>query len=839
MTAYWAILKDSFRAAFASRLLWVMLALIALVLLVLLPLRLTAIPNTNFSESSFNDLNRIVDDLGAALESNDQASAIGRIAMALPDPTKKALQARRAAEKTEEGAKAQQPASDADPSPPSNRDRRQRRPMAAQGDQTGPLSAKEMATAFDSLLQTDGWYDATAWKKAMTFGELKQLQMRLQSEGSLDDVSQQRLRRKRIEAVFPQWIRWSDADKCQVTYLGYDLSEYLESILSTRSRDEMARLVNDQLVPWILWALLGIVGILIAILVTASVIPDMFREGSLHLLLSKPLGRSLLFLTKYIGGCAFVVVCVTPLVFGIWFLLGTRIGIWNHSILLALPVFLMIFAVYYSVSAWAGLVWRNALLSIMAVLIFWGCAAFLRYVVGFVVIAAVQVPYRNASLSAVSPSQSIVGVNSGTVRLFDSAANQWRTIQPATFVERWRVVGPVRTQDDRWFAVVTSIAAGPNQAAVRERLVEYKPTTNADGTAGFERIEGPEVPEPISAIAVAADGTLYLTGSAVYSFDPQSFVANKTDSADASGSDNAIANWVSGVLGGNKSNPVSLFKPIFRDVRLPVRAAWPRPGTNELYVLSITSLSRLVRDDTGQMTVTVQVELPESKSNNAIGDGVTPFVLPLLAVGRSSMALTPDRQRLLVLDPESLELRHQIEGPKGDPLSGVAIAGTNDQLFALLGSGYLNQVDPNPNGAESDLPKEGTWTVCPAPFQGRMTHLVAVDDKLWVNYDLDQVALLDANNQSLAVASVTPGGTVSKLFNWVYTPLRKFFPVPSDLNGIVDRSVQSDQQSMRESISSNTVFGATESMWRPILVNLAFTCLMLGLACWHLSRQDL
>ncbi len=45
---------------------------------------------------------------------------------------------------------------------------------------------------------------------------------------------------------------------------------------------------------------------LIGLLVTAGLIPQTFEAGAIDLLLSKPVNRSLTFLTKFVGGCIFV-----------------------------------------------------------------------------------------------------------------------------------------------------------------------------------------------------------------------------------------------------------------------------------------------------------------------------------------------------------------------------------------------------------------------------------------------------------------------------------------------------------------------------------------------------
>ena len=110
---------------------------------------------------------------------------------------------------------------------------------------------------------------------------------------------------------------------------------------------------------------------LAAILVTAPIIPKCSIPVSLSLLLSKPVSRSLMFLAKFVGGCAFILINVTYLIVGLWAIVGLRLGIWSQGLLLCIPIFLFLFAIYYSVSAFSGVVWRNAVVCVVMTVVFW------------------------------------------------------------------------------------------------------------------------------------------------------------------------------------------------------------------------------------------------------------------------------------------------------------------------------------------------------------------------------------------------------------------------------------------------------------------------------------
>ena len=100
--------------------------------------------------------------------------------------------------------------------------------------------------------------------------------------------------------------------------------------------------------------LAGILGVFIAILVTAPTVPQTFEPGAIDLLLSKPVSRSLLFLTKFFGASTFILLNSIYLIGGMWLIAGLRFDIWSGRLLLCIPVFLFLFVIYYSVSALTG-----------------------------------------------------------------------------------------------------------------------------------------------------------------------------------------------------------------------------------------------------------------------------------------------------------------------------------------------------------------------------------------------------------------------------------------------------------------------------------------------------
>ena len=79
----------------------------------------------------------------------------------------------------------------------------------------------------------------------------------------------------------------------------------------------------------------------------------------------------MLFLAKFVGGCAFIAINAAYFIGGLWLILGVRLGLWNERLLLAIPLYLFLFAIYYGVSSLAGIVWRNAIVSVVMAVVFW------------------------------------------------------------------------------------------------------------------------------------------------------------------------------------------------------------------------------------------------------------------------------------------------------------------------------------------------------------------------------------------------------------------------------------------------------------------------------------
>ena len=119
-----------------------------------------------------------------------------------------------------------------------------------------------------------------------------------------------------------------------------------------------------------LW--LSFAATIVALISTASIVPDFVDRGSIDLMLSKPIGRVRLFLTKFASGLLFAGLQVTVFTVAAFFVIGLRAGDWEPWLFVSIPLFLLVYSYLFSVQAVVGLLTRSVIASIIVVFLFWG-----------------------------------------------------------------------------------------------------------------------------------------------------------------------------------------------------------------------------------------------------------------------------------------------------------------------------------------------------------------------------------------------------------------------------------------------------------------------------------
>ncbi|MEC9233340.1 MAG: hypothetical protein VX403_05470, partial [Planctomycetota bacterium] len=117
---------------------------------------------------------------------------------------------------------------------------------------------------------------------------------------------------------------------------------------------------------WLAWiaTILGLVS-------TSSIFPDMVSGGSIDVLLSKPISRSRLFLTRYLTGLLFMTLQVTVFATLAFLVIGLRGGAWEPWIFITIPLVVLFFSYLFCFCAVMGLLTRSTIASLLLTLLFW------------------------------------------------------------------------------------------------------------------------------------------------------------------------------------------------------------------------------------------------------------------------------------------------------------------------------------------------------------------------------------------------------------------------------------------------------------------------------------
>lgn len=117
---------------------------------------------------------------------------------------------------------------------------------------------------------------------------------------------------------------------------------------------------------WLTW-----ISTIIALISTASIFPDFVDRGSIDLMLSKPIGRTRLFLTKFVTGLLFAGLQVTVFTLTSIVIIGFRGGEWEPWLLMAIPLVVLFYSYLFAVQAVIGLLTRSVIASVIGVMLFW------------------------------------------------------------------------------------------------------------------------------------------------------------------------------------------------------------------------------------------------------------------------------------------------------------------------------------------------------------------------------------------------------------------------------------------------------------------------------------
>lgn len=766
MRPYLAILTDSFRAAFASRVLWIVLAALVVFLLSLAPVGYREVYTVDISNNDINSAERLTDAIARALN-NEKATPAKNVAQALPKELQdRILEAAKTGEK-----------------------------IPRRG---------EYADAFNQLVKDDAWHDADLWKTVARFSELRELDEL--DTNSMEDRLRQRRARLRIEAAFPGTFRPRPERSIKVTYAVFETPFDLPV-----RKQKFMELLNQTVFPFILNNLFGIGAVFIGVLVTAPIIPEMFQPGSLHLLLSKPISRPALYLSKFLGGCAFVLLCETILVLGLYLIAGFRLDMWNHRLFLCIPVFVFLFAVYYSVSALAGLHWRSAIVSVVITALFWICC-FIFGVASGLSESLVTDPAKVRSLIA-SQDRVFAATKVGALQHIGLSDKGYTAPLAAAFGRNYRILGPVRLQDGRIAASRIEFNPFNPFGADDAVLTVYDPQQQWKDLAGLKLPRGTTqlLPAPDGGIFVVTVSNIFHAPADQLVVDPEA-----TENADKPQDSGGLFSGLQRLLNRNTEGFTAIL-PETLTLSSPNEVVLA--GNSGDFVVYSAGLLYCLKKEANAMQWTVACQV-SSEGDNTLTTHI--------AATNNAVLVARKGEPFRFYDLSQLKLIGELPSDDSLSIQSMLAAPSGEDLLAILSNGTVHQFNTKatPLHSQPGLPRQGHIEALAYDEQGI----------LWLAHDIDRLTAFDTNQQK-PVQQLTPARDFWRTIDaWLISPLRFVLPQTGEVSEVVvtlitgSKNLEIEMGNETQRVQLNVV--------RPLATCLGFTTVMLLLGCYYVYRQD-
>ena len=123
----------------------------------------------------------------------------------------------------------------------------------------------------------------------------------------------------------------------------------------------------------------GVVGIVLALMWTAGFLPESLQANVAVVQMTRPAPRWLILTGKYLGVVVFVAFQATVFFVGTWAALGIKTGIWLPGYLLGIPLLVLHFAAFYSVSVYLATLTRSTMACAFGSVIFWAVCMGVNY----------------------------------------------------------------------------------------------------------------------------------------------------------------------------------------------------------------------------------------------------------------------------------------------------------------------------------------------------------------------------------------------------------------------------------------------------------------------------
>lgn len=809
MRPYTAIIKDSFREAMASRVLLVMLVIILLMLAALAPFGY-------YEKMTIDVLER---DIGDPLKWQLMIVRLREAATAEEDSPGKHIVSQfdekfreRLVKGKSTGGKPNGITIEASATGEGDDEKEKSDSKGAEQIEFGLFDG--LQENLNRALRKKEFYNEKVWREGWMGDEAKDLYAKGLDRLSKDELG--RFNRLALEAAFRDLVQVSPSTSYSYTFFGFKL----DTISIFQGRADTKERFDENVLGWVRFLLawvVGAVGVFLAILVTASVVPDTFDPGSLHLLLSKPITRSLLFLSKFAGACFFIFMSACVLLGGGFLILGLRFGIWNPRLLLCIPIYVFVFAVYYSISALAGLIWRSPIVSIACGILFWVICFTVGYVKYWVQEDALS---QSRIVKIVPAGTQVFGVTElHSPRLWDPEQKAWREIFSTEEQRQIRRVQPYL----RLLPIPIQFPApvGIYYDEKSERLVAIEgvlrqgvgfamKATYAQGPK-WEHVEGQTPPMGVTAFFPEGDGKFVLAATdGLYRFDAAQLKEQKSGS---------LFGFALG--GGTIFEKVSPSEGVALD--RPSQAAFDaQKGLMAVY--SRGKLTTLQRGSDGKFSVVKQSSVPDMTEAQALDTGL------LMGMARDCLVLAFQPGRVLCLDPLSHEVQYDGVPMKNEQPRSIAADWASDRFAILYHNGRVLLFSDK--GKKSEQPAlRGQGDVSAIYLQG--------DSRLWICDRTDRVTEYDLNNLQQTQQFAPPLSAFEATYRYAILPAYTIFPKPGEIEKTVRYLLlEKPNDAQGPARFDLSLPPKRVDPWTPVLSSGIFLVVMLALSCFYIERQE-
>lgn len=759
MRPYLAVIIDSFREAFATRVLWIVLILIAVFLLAIAPFGYQKTVPISIRFFEVRDARGFI---GGLRENADaEKTPAGYVFSRLSDDTQQRLR------NLNDGSR--------------DRDRFR--------------FAFGVLDEINVMLREPDFYQTDVWADVSLGAEARRLLNRDRGSLSPDEIG--RLNRLAFDAAFSEHLEPAGREALQFAYLWSTLGEELPI-----SEVQLAEIAKE-LLTVIVTLLVGYLGMFVALLVTASMVPQMLEGGAVDLLLSKPVSRSLLLLSKFAGGCAFILLNTSFLVVGLWLFAGYRFGVWNHGLLWTIPVFVFVFAIFYSVSTLAAVLWKNSIVSIVVSVAFWGVCFTVGLVKGQLDTSTLDA--RRTEVILPVKDSLLMTTRRGSGFEWDAEAATWRELfeeqrrggpfQPT----RYPFMGPVYdAENDRMIAV--RMGSGRGFFRGRPRLT----TSTADGA--WKLKDGPEVPGGIRTMLLS--GTRLLTAGT----DGIHRLFGEPDA-------DAEVLEVFGVrlpgLGGGGGAEFHRVDDESIEWQSPFAAALDNT-TDRLAILSGDTIAVLASGAGGNYQTLHQI----TRETNV--DAVMGMAAGVVLVAWSD-------GRLEILDAETLETIGEHTPFGGNEPRFVIVSPDGAHMAVLFHHRHVWLFDTTTKSGSVPA-VHGQGDVSAVAFDAD-AHLFVADRFGRVIRYSDAVTLDEESTFQ------SEPDFVESVYTQLIRPLHTVFPKPDEMSNVT-RWLMTGQETAPVDEGGLNSSRIVIDVWQPLWSNLIFLAVMLTLNCFLFARRD-